>query len=175
MSDDINMQEVADFLNTQARQGRILAKAEEVAKAVMQADARIKEADNAVVAAKKEAARVMGEAETKVDSAKARLEALGKQIAEAEAKIPQAGEQAARIVAKANEEAAKVTASAEAQAASVMAGAQSQRTAHEQAESQFRARALTAQNECLALEKQRDDIAATIAALKKQAKALAGV
>lgn len=173
MSDDINMQEVADFLNTQARHGKILAKAEEVAKAVMQADQRIKEADNFVSSARSAAAKVTNEAESKVALAKAEMDRVRGQIAEAEAKISQAGDSAARIVAKANEEALSIKARAESAAATIMASATTQRAQHEQAESQFRARSAQAQNECLALEKQRNDIAATLAALKKQAKALA--
>ena len=56
--DDINLQEVADFLNTQARHGRMLAKAEEVAKAVLQSGQRIQEVEAVLARTRAEAAKV---------------------------------------------------------------------------------------------------------------------
>lgn len=175
MSDDVQMQEVADFLNGMARQARLFAKAEAVVTALQIAEGRIREADSQVEKARKEAGRITGAAQKEVDSANAKLQAVLLEVAAAEAKLPQAEKAAADAIANARVQAEAIVAAAKADAANLSQRGASQAAKYREEEAQAKARAEIALAEAAEAEAKRAAALSALDAVRKQARTLAGV
>lgn len=171
MSDDIPMQDIIDYFNQKSREAKILAKAEAVASALQSAQHRIAEADALVVSKRKQASLVEGESRAKIDLAHAELSSVYAKLKDAESQVPQAAEQAAKIVANAQSEAATIKANAEAFAASVMSGAQSRKAHFDAEEASHKLRAQEARRaadeEIAKLEAVKQEFAKTQSQIKK--------
>lgn len=174
MSDDIPMQEVIDFFNTQARHAKIMAKAESVATALQIADGRLREAEAQVEKSRKEAARIIGAAQKEADSANAKLEALLLEVSAAECRLPIAEKAAADVLTKAKAQAEAIVAAANADAANITQRGASLAAKHREEEAQAKARAELALAQAAEAEAKREKALAALDAVRKQARQLAG-